>query len=86
MVPRPQSSAAGALSLLDEPNPEFKQYALAALNPLVPQFWSEISEHITTMYAYSLSKLSNSQLVFQRIYLREQRSLAQGSRTRSPPR
>jgi 26S proteasome regulatory subunit N2 len=46
MVPRPQSSAAGVLALLSEPEPVFKQHALKALNPLVPQFWAEISEHI----------------------------------------
>ncbi|KAH7928528.1 26S proteasome regulatory complex non-ATPase subcomplex Rpn2/Psmd1 subunit [Leucogyrophana mollusca] len=46
MVVRPQSSAAGVLALLSEPDPVFKQHALKALNPLVPQFWAEISEHI----------------------------------------
>ncbi|KAH7910870.1 26S proteasome regulatory complex non-ATPase subcomplex Rpn2 Psmd1 subunit [Hygrophoropsis aurantiaca] len=46
MVVRPQSSAAGVLALLSEPDPIFKQHALKALNPLVPQFWAEISEHI----------------------------------------
>ncbi|KAF8898847.1 hypothetical protein BD779DRAFT_1666615 [Infundibulicybe gibba] len=47
MVARSQSSAAGVLALLEEPDPVFKQHALKALNPLVPQFWAEISEHIT---------------------------------------
>jgi 26S proteasome regulatory subunit N2 len=47
---RPQSSAAGVLALLQEPDPIFKQHALKALNPLVPQFWAEISEHIAIMY------------------------------------
>jgi len=47
---RSQSSAAGVLALLQEPDPIFKQYALKALNPLVPQFWAEISEHIAIMY------------------------------------
>jgi hypothetical protein len=49
---RPQSSAAGVLALLQEPKePDsiFKQHALKALNPLVPQFWAEISEHIALM-------------------------------------
>ncbi|OBZ79605.1 26S proteasome non-ATPase regulatory subunit 1 [Grifola frondosa] len=46
MVPHPQSSAAGVLALLSEPEPLLKQYALKALNSLVPQFWAEISEHI----------------------------------------
>ncbi|KAG6853583.1 hypothetical protein C0991_003107 [Blastosporella zonata] len=46
MVARSQSSAAGVLALLHEPDPIFKQHALNILNPLVPQFWAEISEHI----------------------------------------
>ena len=46
---RQQSSAAGVLALLQEPDPVFKQHALKALNPLVPQFWAEISEHIGEM-------------------------------------
>ena len=46
---RPQSSAAGVLALLQEPDFIFKQHALKALNPLVPQFWAEISEHIAMM-------------------------------------
>jgi len=51
MVVRSQSSAAGVLALLQEPDLLFKQHALNALNPLVPQFWAEISEHIALMYA-----------------------------------
>ncbi|KDQ10690.1 hypothetical protein BOTBODRAFT_177975 [Botryobasidium botryosum FD-172 SS1] len=46
MVPRPQTSAAGVLALLSEPEPLVKQHALRSLNNLVPQFWAEISEHI----------------------------------------
>ncbi|KAJ7293479.1 D-isomer specific 2-hydroxyacid dehydrogenase [Mycena rebaudengoi] len=46
MARRSQSSAAGVLALLSEPDHVFKQHALDALNPLVPQFWAEISEHI----------------------------------------
>ncbi|KAJ6519720.1 armadillo-type protein [Mycena sanguinolenta] len=46
MVRHSQSSAAGVLALLSEPDHVFKQHALDALNPLVPQFWAEISEHI----------------------------------------
>lgn len=52
---RPQSSAAGVLALLQEPDPIFKQHALKALNPLVPQFWAEISEHIAIMYISSFT-------------------------------
>ncbi|RDB29217.1 26S proteasome non-ATPase regulatory subunit 1 A [Hypsizygus marmoreus] len=51
MVVRSQSSAAGVLALLQEPDPLFKQHALKALNPLVPQFWAEISEHIALIEA-----------------------------------
>lgn len=50
MVPRPQSSAAGVLALLSEPEPVLREHALKALNALVPQFWAEISEHIELMY------------------------------------
>jgi 26S proteasome regulatory subunit N2 len=49
MVRHSQSSAAGVLALLSEPDHLFKQHALDALNPLVPQFWAEISEHIALM-------------------------------------
>ncbi|KAF8078702.1 armadillo-type protein [Lyophyllum atratum] len=51
MVVRPQSSAAGVLALLYEPDSQFKQHALKILNPLVPQFWAEISEHIALIEA-----------------------------------
>ncbi|KAJ4002415.1 D-isomer specific 2-hydroxyacid dehydrogenase [Lentinula boryana] len=46
MVILSQSSAAGVLALLSEPDPVFKQHALKSLNALVPRFWAEISEHI----------------------------------------
>ncbi|KAH9846819.1 26S proteasome regulatory complex non-ATPase subcomplex Rpn2/Psmd1 subunit [Lenzites betulinus] len=46
MVALAQSSAAGVLALLFDPEPLLKQYALKSLNSLVPQFWAEISEHI----------------------------------------
>lgn len=56
---RSQSSAAGILALLSEPEPIFKQHALNALNPLVPRFWAEISEHIALMsVSLSLSTCS----------------------------
>jgi len=47
MVTRPHSSAAGVLALLADPEPLLKQHALKSLVPLVPQFWAEISEHIS---------------------------------------
>jgi 26S proteasome regulatory subunit N2 len=56
MVARPQSLAAGVLALLSEPEPIFKQHALKALTPLVPQFWAEISEHIALIEALYESK------------------------------
>ena len=59
MVARAQSSAAGVLALLSEPDAAFKQHALAALLPLVPQFWAEISEHIAPMHVF-LSSLFHS--------------------------
>ncbi|KAH6917463.1 26S proteasome subunit RPN2a [Coprinopsis sp. MPI-PUGE-AT-0042] len=46
---RQQSSAQGVLALLQEPDAIFKQHALKALIPLVPQFWAEISEHIASI-------------------------------------
>ncbi|TFK77196.1 hypothetical protein BDN72DRAFT_753714 [Pluteus cervinus] len=49
MVVRAQSSAAGILALLSEPDVVFKQHALVKLSPLVPQFWAEISEKIAYM-------------------------------------
>ncbi|KZP16841.1 hypothetical protein FIBSPDRAFT_912172 [Athelia psychrophila] len=51
MVARYQTSAVGVLALLSEPEPEFKEHALKALIPLVPQFWAEISEHIALIEA-----------------------------------
>jgi hypothetical protein len=49
MVLRPLTSAAGVLALLSEPDKAIRQHALAALNPLVPQFWAQISENLTEM-------------------------------------
>lgn len=49
---RQQSSAAGVLALLQDPDIVFKRHALKALNPLVPQFWAEISEHIALMSVF----------------------------------
>jgi hypothetical protein len=47
---RPPTSAAGVLALLDEEDDDLKRHALKSLNPLVPQFWAEISERLTTLY------------------------------------
>jgi 26S proteasome regulatory subunit N2 len=40
------TSASGIISLLDEPQPELKEYALHKLNDVVDEFWPEISEAI----------------------------------------
>lgn len=44
-----QTSAAGVLALLSEPESVLKQHALQVLLPLVPLFWAEISEQIAAM-------------------------------------
>lgn len=40
------TSASGIISLLDETQPEIKEYALHKLNDIVDEFWPEISEAI----------------------------------------
>lgn len=45
--------SAGVISLLDEPMPELKQFALKKLNLIVDEFWPEISEAIEKMWAFS---------------------------------
>ncbi|XP_061717782.1 26S proteasome non-ATPase regulatory subunit 1 [Cydia pomonella] len=40
------TSAAGIISLLDEPMPEVKEFALKRLDNIVDEFWPEISESI----------------------------------------
>lgn len=55
MVVRPQTTAAGVLALLREPDSLLKELALKALNPLVPQFWAEISEHIVYLFVFMCS-------------------------------
>lgn len=40
------TSASGIISLLDESQPEIKEYALHKLNDIVDEFWPEISEAI----------------------------------------
>ncbi|BES91657.1 unnamed protein product [Nesidiocoris tenuis] len=40
------TSAAGIISLLEEPMPELKQFALLKLNVIVDEFWPEVSEAI----------------------------------------
>lgn len=44
------TSAAGLISLLDEPEEQLKCYALEKLNENVDQFWTEISEHLAKVY------------------------------------
>ena len=43
------SHAAGIISLLEEPMPELKVFALKKLNLIVDEFWAEISEAIEKM-------------------------------------
>ena len=42
-------AAAGIISLLEEPMPELKVFALKKLNLIVDEFWAEISEAIEKM-------------------------------------
>ncbi|KAG6818006.1 hypothetical protein H0H87_009161 [Tephrocybe sp. NHM501043] len=71
---RSQSSAAGVLALLHEPDPLFKQHALNILSPLVPQFWAEISEHVALIESlYESDELSkearnSAALVASKVY------------------
>ncbi|KZO96227.1 putative RPN2-26S proteasome regulatory subunit [Calocera viscosa TUFC12733] len=54
-------TAAGALALLSEPEPEIQEYALQSLNDLVDQFWAEVSEEVTKIETlYESSSLSPS--------------------------
>lgn len=46
--------AAGIISLLEEPMPELKVFALKKLNMIVDEFWPEISEAIEKMYVYTI--------------------------------
>lgn len=45
------SSAAGLLTLLDEPDDELKHYALVHLNKVVHDFWFQISSYIGSVEA-----------------------------------
>jgi len=45
------SSAAGLLTLLDEPDDELKHYALVHLNKVVHEFWFQISSYIGSVEA-----------------------------------
>uniref|UniRef100_A0AC11EUP7 Proteasome 26S subunit, non-ATPase 1 n=1 Tax=Ovis aries TaxID=9940 RepID=A0AC11EUP7_SHEEP len=40
------TSAAGIISLLDEEEPQLKEFALHKLNAVVNDFWAEISESV----------------------------------------
>uniref|UniRef100_A0A8C0W3S2 26S proteasome non-ATPase regulatory subunit 1/RPN2 N-terminal domain-containing protein n=1 Tax=Castor canadensis TaxID=51338 RepID=A0A8C0W3S2_CASCN len=43
------TSAAGIISLLDEEEPQLKEFALHKLNAVVNDFWAEISESVDKM-------------------------------------
>ncbi|KAH9273023.1 hypothetical protein BASA83_004588 [Batrachochytrium salamandrivorans] len=47
MVACPLTSAAGVLSLLDEPQEELKAYALMKLDAIVDLFWAEVSDSVS---------------------------------------
>ncbi|KAJ8325860.1 proteasome regulatory particle base subunit [Batrachochytrium dendrobatidis] len=47
MLAAPLTSAAGILSLLDEPQDELKAYALSKLDSLVDLFWAEVSDSVS---------------------------------------
>lgn len=55
-----QSSAAGYLALLEDPEDQLREYALNSLLSLVDKFWPEISEQITKMYDHIRFMLSLS--------------------------
>ncbi|QRV75716.1 26S proteasome regulatory complex, subunit Rpn2/Psmd1 [Ceratobasidium sp. AG-Ba] len=61
MVAQFQTSASGVLALLAEPEPILKQHAIAKLNGIVPDFWAEISEDISTIETLSESQELSSQ-------------------------
>ncbi|CAO1615156.1 unnamed protein product [Sympodiomycopsis kandeliae] len=52
------TSAAGLLSLLNEPEPELQAYAIEELNKSVAQFWAEIADNISTIEILSESTSS----------------------------
>lgn len=43
------TSSAGIISLLDEPMPELKIFALKKLDDIVDEFWPEISDAVEKM-------------------------------------
>ncbi|MES1916895.1 MAG: hypothetical protein MHM6MM_008670, partial [Cercozoa sp. M6MM] len=45
------SSAAGLLSLLEEPSPELKAHALRSLTQVVDQFWSQVAQSLEPIQA-----------------------------------
>lgn len=47
--------SAGIISLLEEPMPELKVFALKKLDMIVDEFWPEISEAIEKMYVIYIS-------------------------------
>jgi hypothetical protein len=49
------TSAAGVISLLDEPQIELKIFALNKLNLIVHEFWAEISDVVDKMSVHLIS-------------------------------
>ncbi|KAG8225646.1 hypothetical protein J437_LFUL010331, partial [Ladona fulva] len=66
------TSAAGIISLLDEPMPELKVFALKRLDMIVDEFWPEISEAIEKIEILHEDKLFNQHelaaLVASKVY------------------
>ncbi|XP_048744052.2 26S proteasome non-ATPase regulatory subunit 1-like [Ostrea edulis] len=57
------TSAAGVISLLDEPEPQLKAFALEKLNNIVDVFWAEISENVDKIEVlYEDASFKNSEL------------------------
>ena len=57
------TSAAGVISLLDEPQIELKIFALNKLNLIVHEFWAEISDVVDKMLVHIFL------LVFHKLYI-----------------
>lgn len=57
-------SAAGLLGLLDEPDNQLKSYALQQLDATVDQFWTELADHVSKMWALAYNITGLWKLVY----------------------
>lgn len=66
------TSAAGVISMLDEPEPQLKAFALEKLNSIVDVFWAEISENVDKIEVLyedaSFKKSELAALVASKVY------------------